>query len=340
MPFLLKSSTATALAVAFVAGLWTFAGDGGQQKPAVVSRAPRAPVTTGQCIDHPFGAAASLFNGFTLGDFHGVGSGLVEGRLAAGGSLTLDSYSVGKELPAVTADCSRTSAAMYANTIVAGGIITLPAGEFYNGHVVAGSSAKVTAKRSPSTCKVKTFLPSIDFEAAAHSLETLAAELASLSATGAIVESPADPAALHLTLSGKAVEVVECNAGMLVRAASIAVSPQSPKPPSSATLIINVVGADTVNVPALQAHWPFAQRKVIWNFVDATLLNLPHGLPPGSILALKAAVEGAGSVVGQLFAASYKGSIDFQIAPFDGCLPKVVPKTQSGQPPSSATTSL
>jgi hypothetical protein len=64
--------------------------------------------------------------------------------------------------------------------------------------------------------------------------------------------------------------------------------------------------------------------KVLYNFYQATTVNLTSSNPDGSILAPLAGVNGTyGQMNGQLIAASYSGETQFDSTPFTGNLTPV-----------------
>ena len=92
---------------------------------------------------------AGKFNAFILGDMQGYHSD-VEGRLAVGGNLTLENYSIGKQLP-------NSSGAR--DDLVVGGKAEFENGRMYSGNaaacfglIAATASAPWPTATGPTSC--------------------------------------------------------------------------------------------------------------------------------------------------------------------------------------------
>ena len=243
---------------------------------------------------------AGEFNTFVFGDFSGWNSD-TEGRLAAGGNVTLLSYGLGDKL----------TPGEYEDVLIVGGHLTATNGQANNGNVLVGGTATLTGfnivgghlfdKKSP--------LP-IDFAAEEDYLKTLSQELAMLPPTGTAKKIYGG--SLKLTgndNSNSRRQVFYVNGAELLT--MYGVSPLEGIP-SGATIVVNVSGTSSgLTNMSMAAFDDSVKQKVLFNFYEATELKISGIGVKGSILAPYAHLENPenGHIDGTLIAASVGGNM-------------------------------
>jgi len=256
----------------------------------------------GACTANPLGAATGD-NVFVSGNFTSTASD-TQGRLAAGGDVSLTNYSVGATL---------TPADAGSDALIAGGALNFHAGVVAYGNAVS---------QGRGTLDGVTFAPGngyrqgavLDFGTAAHALHTIATANAALPVNGTTAFQYNQ---LTLTGTDARVNVFAVSGADLSMANSLTVNA-----PAGSTALVNVSG-DAIR---LQSEG-FALRgvdrtHVLYNFPQATTLTLRNMGIDGSILAPSAAIAfDNGAITGQLIGASFTGPGQANNAPFAGCLP-------------------
>lgn len=249
-----------------------------------------------KAIQNGLGIAAD-FNAFVFENFTSLSSA-VEGRLAVGGNLNLQNFSVGHKL----------NANSLSDVVLVGGNAAFTSGRVYYGNLLAaGSVAGVTNSVVYGMAKgsvVKGNRP-LPFNVAGEQdyLRELSQNIATLPANGSVT----------LQWGGykfkgdctKNLQVFNVNAVELSTANSVAISCI----PAGATVIFNVSGeyAAIQNI-GLQ---PLAsiRDKVLFNFPQAISLRLRSVGVEGSILAPYANIsEPAGNINGQVIAKSWQST--------------------------------
>jgi choice-of-anchor A domain-containing protein len=228
---------------------------------------------------------------------HNSISGVVStaGPLAAGGDVTLSSFSVnsGTARPA---------------GIIAGGKVTLASGSV-KGNVTYGTAS--TIPQTASISGTKSQVP-FDLETAFQDLETLARLLNEAPATGSSTTNSGD---LQLTGKRSGLNLFQVSADTLKQAASVQITV-----PSGAGALVNVSGAlVSIQNKGISLHGATPAR-VLWNLPEARLVQVSSTSLLGSVLAPGAwlSFESGninGTVVVRDFASSGSGSL--QVAPLD-----------------------
>jgi choice-of-anchor A domain-containing protein/RHS repeat-associated protein len=253
---------------------------------------------------------AQPYNAWTAENFTAQTS-IVQGRIAVGGDLSLDQYSLGEGLEAATADVS----------VLVGGDFTFPSGRINHGDTLVGGSAAGVgaavrnALSADQSITDHAQLP-IDFEAAHGELLALSQRLAGLPANGTY---RSQWGAVYLEGAPEAsLQVFELPAQLVLDAHTLELTGI----PDGDTVIVNLRGASAgltdmgLVVPAS------SRRKLLFNFPDATALTLSGVSVPGSILAPRADIENPrGEIQGTVIARSWTGPMSLVHAPFEGCLP-------------------
>jgi choice-of-anchor A domain-containing protein len=261
---------------------------------------------------------AAPYNALVFGNFSAQSSD-VEGRLAAGGNVSIDNYSLADKLDASTAGVS----------VVIGGNFTFPTGRLYYGSAkVGGSAAGVGAAvrnglAPGQTITDRTTLP-LDFAAEKSRLEALSTSLATLAANGTYVSQWGG-----LTLTGKAgatLQVFDLPGQLVLDAHTFDVR----SIPAGATVLFNVRGSTTGLTDMSLESLAALRRRVLFNFPEATTLKLAGISVEGSVLAPRAAIDNPQGVIkGQLIAKSWNGMMQLNHEPFEGC----VQAAPSNRPP-------
>ncbi len=259
---------------------------------AVTSFISLTPVASAQSL-----GAASEYNAFVFGNFTSAYTD-TEGRLAVGGNANLTGYGVGNKVSPAGG-----------NVLVVGGSLTANSGQLYNGTGVYGT----TATTSSFTGSLSKGSP-VNFSAAQSYLTGLSGQLAGTSSNGnynnhyGTLQFVGTDANLNtFAVSGTAVSSAN---GIQITA------------PNSSTVVINI-GGTTVDF----RNFGFTinntdKQHVIYNFYQATTLNISGISVQGSILAPLADVSfGNGNIEGTLIAKSMSGSGEFHNYKFLGTLP-------------------
>lgn len=274
--------------------------------------------TTGPLKESPFGVAGQ-YNAITFGNFTAPSS-TVEGRLAVGGNLDVDGYSVGDKL---------TYQGQLTNTLVVGGDISFPTGRVYFGNIVAGGlidniGSAVTDGIEPGAVilgKIEN-LP-LSFNAAEQYTGDLSSSLASLPNSG---EVAVKWGGYYLSGDGVSnVQVFNVDTVTLANVHTFAVSDV----PQGATLIFNIHGdfADVSNISFedMKGH----AYTTVYNFPDATSIHFNGVKMQGSVLAPKANIEKPnGDIFGQLISKSWNGVMSISLYGFSGNLSGAIDKLE------------
>lgn len=238
--------------------------------------------------------AAGRYGNFAWENFTSLAS-TVEGRLAVGGNLNLQYFSVGDKL-----DPNKLH-----DVVTVGGGVTFPNGRIYYGNLIAGGSVAgvgdaVRFGMAPgATIKGNATLP-INFAGEREYLQELSTNLARLPANGTVKMQWGG-----LELKGdcsSASQIFNVNGADLGTAHTFAVSCI----PAGATVVFNVSGQNvSIKSMGMQSLTAF-RDKVLFNFPQATSLSMTSVAIEGSILAPFAQVnQPAGRIEGQVIAKTW-----------------------------------
>lgn len=241
--------------------------------------------------------AASRYGNFVSDNFTSLSS-TVEGRLAVGGNLNLQNFSVGDKL-----DPNKLH-----DVVTVGGNATFPSGRIYYGNLIAGGSvagigdAVRYGMATGATIKGNAPMP-INFAGEREYLQELSTNLAALPVNGTVKMQWGG-----LELKGdctSASQIFKVNGADLGTAHTFAVSCI----PVGATVIFNVSGQH-VNIKSMGMQSLAAMRdKVLFNFSQATSLSMTSVGIEGSILAPFAQVnQPAGRIDGQVIVKSWNST--------------------------------
>jgi choice-of-anchor A domain-containing protein len=227
--------------------------------------------------------SAASYNLFVLGDMN-VKSSDVEGRVAAGGNVKLDSYSVGALAPANTVN------------LVVGGNLTagVNGGGSTHGLTIVGGTATYHNWSSAGLQPHGTPLP-VDFGAEAIRLDALTDTIAGFADTGVVGTVPwGGQFTVDATAAGQ--NVFDITGAQLASSNTFTIDLHN----SGQTVIIDVSGTADHFSGGLSIVGGDASQ-VLWNFSDATTLSFANIGMLGSVLAPKADYQGGwGVLTGQL----------------------------------------
>lgn len=255
-------------------------------------------------------------NLFVAGNMTASGSD-VEGSLAVGGNLNLNTYSVGLVRPAWNGT---------SNTITVGGSMTLTQTAIYRGNarsVGPATTSFVSFEGGGSAAGFTTSL--INFASLDVSYGALSANLTTLSGGGTLTN-----VAGALTLNaGGGLNTYSLSSSSLSAINSITINGSS-----DATVLVNVTGTSpSMQNMAFTLSGGITASRVLFNFPAATTLTVSGIGIRGSILAPNASMNfNNGAIYGQGAVQTFSGNGQWYSAPFTGTL--AVPA------PSAAAVSL
>jgi choice-of-anchor A domain-containing protein len=234
------------------------------------------------------------YNVFVTGDYT-LGTD-VEGRVAAGGNISLTNFSVGWRLPASDT----------APVLVAGGNLTLSQGGVWGDAAYGGtySASSVTYVRGAPAQGSP-----VDFSARAAGLRALSTRLAGLPATG--IARRESWGGLMLSGTSPEVNVFSLNASDFTGAVLLSIDA-----PAGSLAVLNIHGASATLSGGHAFSGGIDQRGVLFNFVEATSINAQgYGLW-GTLLAPNAQVNFSnGSFDGGIYARSLTGNAEGHLNP-------------------------
>jgi choice-of-anchor A domain-containing protein len=239
---------------------------------------------------------AGSFNAFVLRDMTAYNSD-VEGRLAVGGNLTLNNYSIGMEL----SDSNGTR-----DDLIVGGTINYSNGRIYNGNARSGGTANIAQSvgfynESNINSPNGSYIPGnpLDFSSISNDLLDKSNTWKNLTSTGTILTTVND---IRLTGTDSGLNVFNVSGNLLSSASSLWLDI-----PEDSWALVNISGT-TINMhdfaffrtednnpdvrvqvpdnnPGVFRHDGSMTQKVLLNLFDATELNLYAIGVKGSILA-------------------------------------------------------
>jgi len=259
------------------------------------------------------------FNVMVFGDFIAASSD-VEGRLAAGGNVSLGNYSVADKLAS-----DRPGAA---GSLVVGGDLTFTSGRVEYGDILVGGSAagvdsSVRWGLIHDGLSLKSELGKnlgVDFAAEKARLSMLSQNLADLAETG---NDELKWGGLFFTGDGSsALQIFDITAADLASTTWGEIAGI----PSDATIVINVSGTSASMSGGLSNIFEAYRQHVLFNFFEAETLTLSNIGFQGSILAPNADINATSGVIwGQVVGGSWSGGMQVNNVDFTGTLPYFEP---------------
>ena len=247
---------------------------------------------------------AGEFNTLIFGDYACTSD--AEGRVAVGGNMTVNHYSVGYKLTSEEVEKYQK------NLLIVGGNLKFGDGTVYYGNVLVGGSVDMPSYVPDGELIVGKPLP-VDFDAEEVSLKALSAEFSELDANGTVVD---EWGTLKFYGDGESeLQVFSLDGDMALKASGLKISGI----PDGATVLVNVSGTSTgLTNMSMEALKPI-QTKVLFNFYEATTLTFSGIAVRGSVLAPFAHVNNPQGVIwGTIIAASWDGPMQQNHVPFDG----------------------
>jgi choice-of-anchor A domain-containing protein len=239
---------------------------------------------------------AGQFNGFFFGDFQSQYSD-TEGRLAAGGDVSLTGYGLGDKLP---------NSGGTRDDLVVGGDLNFTNGQVFFGNVAVRGAVNVDSFGLPNG-EIKDAI-GVNFADAKSDLLAKSAAWADMESNGKVKN---EWGTLKLTGNDPSLNVFTVFAGQLARCVGLSVTV-----PDGAQVLINVKGS-TVTMQNF-AIWLNGTTKenVLFNLAGAKTLTLNAIGVPGSILAPKAEVDfNNGQVSGTLIGRCFYGNGQLNYVP-------------------------
>ncbi|WP_245768669.1 immunoglobulin-like domain-containing protein [Stigmatella aurantiaca] len=230
-----------------------------------------------------------LFEDYTLGSD-------VEGRVAAGGNISMKNFSVGWELPSSDT----------APVLVAGGNLSLTQGGVWGDAAYGGtySASNVTYVRGAPSKSTP-----VDFPTRSAEVRKLSTQLDSLPTNG--LTRRESWGGLMLTGSSQDVNVFNVNASDLSSTVLLSIDA-----PAGSLAVLNIHGTSAKLAGGHVFSGGIDQQGVLFNFVDATSINAQgYGLW-GTLLAPNAHVNFTnGSFDGGIYAKSLSGNAEGHLNP-------------------------
>lgn len=235
-------------------------------------------------------AAIGNANVFSFTDFSAPYAD-VQGSIMAGGNVKLTSYSVNTN--------NQDAYGQY--SLVVGGNLDFNNGSINNGNVYVKGSVTYPSWGAPLDKGYKTVggTAPIDMTLLATGLTKTSAELAAIKATAQTKQVNSQ---IFLTGTKSGVDVVTVSTAQMNSATEFVLSNFA----TDATIIVNVVGS-TATIQG--GYSQFDKYNVLFNFVDATKLNINSGANI-SILAPTASVkDGSGVIDGNVVVKSWSSGV-------------------------------
>jgi len=231
-------------------------------------------------------------NLFSLGNFSTSGSD-VEGAVLVKGNFTASSYSVNK----------KDKDAFGSYSLVVGGNMNYSSAALNNGSYYVGGKATLVSVGTDKNTKSSTVNPA-NFNAMASNVKKVSTALSNATETG---RSSISYGGMTLTGTNKSVEVFDITGSALSSVNYFNLNNLK----SGSTLIFNISGKDAIgfnqNGVGLNG---FDKYNVLFNFYEASNLNLQNVGVYGSILAPLATVTGNGGVVnGQVIVGNWLSNV-------------------------------
>lgn len=263
-------------------------------------------------------SVASPYNVYVLGNMQESNVD-AEGRVAVGGNATLTNYGVGSKLSGSPG-----------NSLVVAGDLAYNGGEVHHGNIVYGGSLSGSFGVPNGSI---THGSAIDFAAGNSYLLGASVYWSGLAANASTIDYYGG---VHLVGSNADLNVFSLTGAMLSSSWGVVIDA-----PAGSTVLINVSGvADTFRYMGIQFQDLNSdgtgltnRQNVIYNFYEATSLELNGISVQGSILAPKATVNfNNGNVEGNLIAGNLIGTGEAHNYLFQGNLPSVPSQSQVPEP--------
>ena len=252
---------------------------------------------------------ANSFNAFIYKDFTSSASSS-QGRIAAGGNVSLDSYGLATHLPSQPET----------STLVVGGDLSFGQGRIFVGSGLAGGSTEgvnqgvISGLENGALIEGNATLP-IDFKAEFRSLRRLSKRLSKVPANGSVEYRYGG-----IYISGDCsnnVQIFDLDGAMTLSSNHLVLNCV----PDDATIIFNIngqtAGFSNIGLGQLSNR----ASRVLYNFYEAQTVQFRNVGIQGSVLATKAHLNNpTGQLNGSIIAKSWDGSMALNNVPFTGTL--------------------
>jgi len=237
------------------------------------------------------------------------------GDLAAGGNVTLQNYAVAQGIAGNPSQSPNPARLVVGGTLTAtnGGVGSNQAGSIYTNNTPSLTSFTATGGVHPQTVVSS-------FSADQTQYTNLSTALGAQTTNGSTTTAAGNT--LDFTGTSTGLNVFSVAGSQLTGSNTINISA-----PTGSTVLINVTGTSATFQNGNVNESGVSASSVIYNFYQATSVNLAGSKnPEGSILAPLAGVTGGfGAMNGQLITDSYSGNTQFNATAFMGTLPTPVP---------------
>lgn len=258
-------------------------------------------------------AGVADFNAFIFGSAHLVNSSM-EGRLAVGGSATINSYSVGTAMS--------DGGGVRDDVIVVGSLVTGNMSLNSGGNVRYAGAHAGRAWVNNGGSAYQGASP-FDFSAIRAELSVTSNTMASLSPTGT---ATMQWGGITLTGGDASFNVFSVPGEWFGSANNFTIDA-----PAGSTVLVNISGS---SVDISNQGWNLqgvGAGTVLYNFHEASSLSMSGVGVQGSILAPDASVSFSnGKFAGTMVAADLKGGGSFAVAPFSGNIGAAIPAPAGG----------
>jgi choice-of-anchor A domain-containing protein len=223
----------------------------------------------------------------------------VQGKVAAGGNISMQNFSVGGSLPASDIN----------NVLVAGGNLTLSNGSIW-GNAFYGNSYSANQGVTSRRGTVAKGTP-IDFAARFSQLRSMSSQLASVTANGTTTRE--SWGGIFLRGTNSSVNVFNVSASAFTGAALLSISV-----PSGSLVVVNIRGASATFQNFGYSLSGVDARNILYNFVDTTTINASSFGFQGTLLAPYARMTfNNGSWDGGIYAVSLTGTAEGHLKPLN-----------------------
>lgn len=227
-----------------------------------------------------------------------------QGRMAAGGDITLSGYSVGDQLPAGDGTV---------DVLIAGHNLTFTSGRVYNGNVVYGNATNLPVSAVSITEGTLRKDSVINFVQARVYLQTLSQQLAAYEVNDT---TRFEWGAVKLTGRDPFMNVFMVKGSELSAANNMEISV-----PNGSVVLVNIDGKNVSWTGGLTVVGT-DKSNVLFNFFEAEFIKIQGIDVRGTVLAPWAEVNFiAGVQHGQMICKSFKGQGQLNLAPFIGNIP-------------------
>lgn len=232
-------------------------------------------------------------NLYALGDFNPTGA-VVQGSLLVAGNLNASNYTINQN--------NRDAFGASGYALVVGGNLNYNSGTINNGSYYVGGTSTITSNTGLNNATVSTALP-VSFADTSAALKSTSAAVATVAQTGS---ATIQYGGMTLTGgSGGNVQVFDITAADLGSVNYFNFANLNATAGVKDTLILNISGSSA----SLQGGYGnFANYNVLYNFFEATNLNIGNTGLTGTVLAPLATVVGSGNIIGSAVVGNWAGA--------------------------------